>query len=138
MCHNWYLVALVCQILTFFCLFVPSSLLQNLCHILYDAFRPLIIHMNHMETLTELCSILKVRMHRNNILLYIFTVRTDLAVFLLPQPKPLQCMSQKFSLNGLTWRLKVICPERRTLRRGIIGSSSQTQLKWLANLVWTV
>ena len=52
-----------------------STLLENFCTILYDAFRPLIIHMNHMETLTELCSILKVnnrwnKHHHNNIHLY--------------------------------------------------------------------
>ncbi|XP_046853016.1 conserved oligomeric Golgi complex subunit 3-like [Xenia sp. Carnegie-2017] len=49
----------------------PSSelhtLLENFCTILYDAFRPLIIHMNHMETLTELCSILKVEMLEDHV-----------------------------------------------------------------------
>ena len=37
-----------------------SSLLEILCSTLYDSLRPVIIHMNHMETLTELCTILKV------------------------------------------------------------------------------
>ena len=41
-------------------LFPLSSLLEILCSVLYDSLRPVIIHMNHMETLTELCSILKV------------------------------------------------------------------------------
>ncbi|CAB3989375.1 conserved oligomeric Golgi complex subunit 3-like [Paramuricea clavata] len=43
------------------------TLLENFCTILYDAFRPLIIHMNHMETLTELCSILKVEMLEDHV-----------------------------------------------------------------------
>ncbi|CAH1781599.1 unnamed protein product [Owenia fusiformis] len=44
----------------------PTSLLdemlEKLCNILYDVFRPLIIHINHLETLSELCSILKIEM----------------------------------------------------------------------------
>lgn len=39
-----------------------SSLLEILCSTLYDSLRPVIIHMNHMETLTELCTILKVHL----------------------------------------------------------------------------
>ena len=38
-----------------------SQTLESLCTNLYDALRPLIIHINHLETLAELCSILKVR-----------------------------------------------------------------------------
>ena len=37
-----------------------STLMENLCGILYETFRPLIIQMTHMETLAELCNILKV------------------------------------------------------------------------------
>uniref|UniRef100_A0A2K6GK46 Conserved oligomeric Golgi complex subunit 3 n=1 Tax=Propithecus coquereli TaxID=379532 RepID=A0A2K6GK46_PROCO len=39
----------------------PSSdeLLEKLCVSLYDVFRPLIIHVIHLETLSELCGILK-------------------------------------------------------------------------------
>ena len=37
-----------------------SQTLESLCTNLYDALRPLIIHINHLETLAELCSILKV------------------------------------------------------------------------------
>ncbi|XP_074649305.1 conserved oligomeric Golgi complex subunit 3-like [Tubulanus polymorphus] len=39
-----------------------DHMLQRLCTLLYDVFRPLIIHINHLETLSELCSILKVEM----------------------------------------------------------------------------
>lgn len=42
------------------CCILFSSLLEILCSVLYDSLRPVIIHMNHMETLTELCTILKV------------------------------------------------------------------------------
>jgi len=44
-----------------------SQTLESLCTNLYDALRPLIIHINHLETLAELCSILKVcsYLHRN-------------------------------------------------------------------------
>ncbi|KAK2152577.1 hypothetical protein LSH36_325g04065 [Paralvinella palmiformis] len=44
----------------------PTSLLDStleaLCTSLYDVLRPLIIHINHLETLAELCSILKIEM----------------------------------------------------------------------------
>lgn len=36
--------------------------LEALCTLLYDVYRPFIIHINHLETLAELCSILKVEM----------------------------------------------------------------------------
>ncbi|XP_032888764.1 conserved oligomeric Golgi complex subunit 3 [Amblyraja radiata] len=36
-----------------------DELLVKLCILWYDVFRPLIIHVNHLETLSELCGILK-------------------------------------------------------------------------------
>ncbi|XP_032237953.2 conserved oligomeric Golgi complex subunit 3 [Nematostella vectensis] len=39
-----------------------DTLLEGLCNSLYDCLRPVIIHMNHMETLAQLCTILKVEM----------------------------------------------------------------------------
>ncbi|KAK3602139.1 hypothetical protein CHS0354_036880 [Potamilus streckersoni] len=39
-----------------------DEMLEKLCTHLYDVFRPLIIHINHLETLAELCSILKLEM----------------------------------------------------------------------------
>ncbi|KAL5004833.1 hypothetical protein ScPMuIL_018289 [Solemya velum] len=39
-----------------------DHMLEGLCNNLYDVFRPLIIHINHLETLAELCSILKIEM----------------------------------------------------------------------------
>jgi len=36
-----------------------DELLEKLCVSLYDVFRPLIIHVIHLETLSELCGILK-------------------------------------------------------------------------------
>ncbi|XP_058965587.2 conserved oligomeric Golgi complex subunit 3 [Pocillopora verrucosa] len=44
-----------------------DSLLEILCSTLYDSLRPVIIHMNHMETLTELCTILKVEMIEDHV-----------------------------------------------------------------------
>jgi conserved oligomeric Golgi complex subunit 3 len=45
---------------------VPSSQLtsymEGLCTILYDTIRPFIVHINHLETLAEICSILRVEM----------------------------------------------------------------------------
>ncbi|XP_055839403.1 conserved oligomeric Golgi complex subunit 3 [Episyrphus balteatus] len=45
---------------------VPSdqliSYLEGLCTILYDTMRPMIIHVNHLETLAEICSILRIEM----------------------------------------------------------------------------
>jgi len=44
-----------------------DTLMDNLCGILYEAYRPLIIHMTHMETLAELCNILKVEMLEDHV-----------------------------------------------------------------------
>lgn len=38
------------------------SYMEGLCTILYDNIRPFIIHINHLETLAEICSILRVEM----------------------------------------------------------------------------
>ena len=37
-----------------------SGLLESLCYSLYDTLRPVIIHINHLEALADLCSIFKV------------------------------------------------------------------------------
>ncbi|XP_033099795.1 conserved oligomeric Golgi complex subunit 3-like [Anneissia japonica] len=42
-------------------------LLESLCSSLYDVLRPLIIHINHLETLAELCSILKIEMLQDHV-----------------------------------------------------------------------
>ena len=42
-------------------------MLEHLCMSLYDVFRPFIIHVNHLETLAELCSILKVEMMEEHV-----------------------------------------------------------------------
>lgn len=39
-----------------------SDYLDQLCLVLYDLLRPHIIHSNHLETLSELCFILRVEM----------------------------------------------------------------------------
>jgi hypothetical protein len=39
-----------------------STYMDGLCTILYDSIRPFIIHINHLETLAEICSILRVEM----------------------------------------------------------------------------
>lgn len=36
--------------------------MEGLCTILYDTLRPYIIHINHLETLAEICSILRIEM----------------------------------------------------------------------------
>ncbi|KAH8351893.1 hypothetical protein KR084_000440 [Drosophila pseudotakahashii] len=36
--------------------------LEGLCTLLYDTMRPFIIHINHLETLAEICSILRIEM----------------------------------------------------------------------------
>ena len=36
--------------------------MEGLCTILYDTLRPYIIRIDHLETLAEICSILKVEM----------------------------------------------------------------------------
>ncbi|XP_071951133.1 conserved oligomeric Golgi complex subunit 3-like [Antedon mediterranea] len=42
-------------------------LLESLSSNLYDVLRPLIIHINHLETLAELCSILKIEMLQDHV-----------------------------------------------------------------------
>ncbi|XP_077988329.1 conserved oligomeric Golgi complex subunit 3-like [Glandiceps talaboti] len=42
-------------------------LLERLCNNLYDVLRPLIIHINHLETLAELCTILKTEMLEDHV-----------------------------------------------------------------------
>lgn len=42
-------------------------MLLRLCQCLYDAIRPLIIHINHIEILGEMCEILKYEFSQENI-----------------------------------------------------------------------
>ncbi|XP_068602288.1 conserved oligomeric Golgi complex subunit 3 [Brachionichthys hirsutus] len=53
----------------FFCKPSPKldELLEKLCVSLYDVLRPLIIHIIHLETLSELCSILKNEMLEDHV-----------------------------------------------------------------------
>ncbi|XP_077436010.1 conserved oligomeric Golgi complex subunit 3 isoform X2 [Vanacampus margaritifer] len=44
-----------------------DELLEKLCLSLYDVLRPLIIHIIHLETLSELCSILKTEMLEDHV-----------------------------------------------------------------------
>lgn len=44
-----------------------DSMLERMCTSLYDVFRPLIIHIQHLETLAELCSILKIEMMEEHV-----------------------------------------------------------------------
>lgn len=48
----------------FFSKFSPSltAYLEGLCTSLYDTLRPFIIHINHLETLAEICCILRIEM----------------------------------------------------------------------------
>lgn len=39
---------------------VFTNFIESMCSILYDTMRPLVIHMKHMETLAEFCSILRI------------------------------------------------------------------------------
>ncbi|XP_022087992.1 conserved oligomeric Golgi complex subunit 3-like isoform X2 [Acanthaster planci] len=45
-----------------------DTMLEGLCMSLYDVLRPLIIHINHLETLAELCSILQIEMLQDHVL----------------------------------------------------------------------
>lgn len=48
--------------------FLPhSELLEKLCLSLYDVLRPMIIHVIHLETLSELCGILKNEMLEDHV-----------------------------------------------------------------------
>ncbi|KAK7603161.1 hypothetical protein V9T40_003160 [Parthenolecanium corni] len=44
-----------------------SEFLESTCSILYDTMRPLIIHIKHMETLAEFCSILRVEIVQDHV-----------------------------------------------------------------------
>nr|KAG5697557.1 hypothetical protein BaRGS_019778 [Batillaria attramentaria] len=45
----------------------PDAMLERLCTHLYDVLRPLIIHIQHLETLAELCGILKIEMMEEHV-----------------------------------------------------------------------
>lgn len=47
--------------------FLHSELLEKLCLSLYDVLRPMIIHVIHLETLSELCGILKNEMLEDHV-----------------------------------------------------------------------
>lgn len=49
------------------CFIFDSELLEKLCLSLYDVLRPLIIHVVHLETLSELCGILKNEMLEDHV-----------------------------------------------------------------------
>ena len=58
-----------------------SEFMENLCNPLYDTLRPLIIKIQHLETLAELCTILRIEMleeqavtNREFILFFISTI----------------------------------------------------------------
>ncbi|KAK0059752.1 conserved oligomeric Golgi complex subunit 3-like isoform X1 [Biomphalaria pfeifferi] len=44
-----------------------DAMLERICNNLYDVFRPLLIHINHLETLSELCSIIKIEMMEEHV-----------------------------------------------------------------------
>ncbi|XKL61877.1 hypothetical protein PGB90_001710 [Kerria lacca] len=44
-----------------------SDFLESMCSVLYDTMRPLVIHMKHMETLAEFCSILRVEILQDHV-----------------------------------------------------------------------
>ncbi|XP_069704565.1 conserved oligomeric Golgi complex subunit 3 [Periplaneta americana] len=44
-----------------------ASYLEGLCTTLYDVLRPFIIHINHLETLAEVCSILRLEMLEDHV-----------------------------------------------------------------------
>ena len=78
-----------------------SALLESLCYSLYDMLRPVIIHINHMETLAEVCSILKVCVRRG-----VHTLTTSHShTITIVQPTPLSpyilTTSQLYSLTCL-------------------------------------
>ena len=55
------------SVLVCFIFFVHSELLEKLCLSLYDVLRPMIIHVIHLETLSELCGILKNEMLEDHV-----------------------------------------------------------------------
>lgn len=54
-----------CYLLQFFSLF--RKYLESICMCLYDKLRPMVIHMNYLETLAELCSILRVEILQEHV-----------------------------------------------------------------------
>lgn len=85
------------------CFISYSELLEKLCLSLYDVLRPLIIHIIHLETLSELCSILKNEMledhvQNNGVLEAFFPLSFSLVSLL----------SSETSVTIITWKCSAL------------------------------
>jgi hypothetical protein len=59
---HFYIIFILLLYTVYIFLFCSRSYLEGLCTTLYDVLRPFIIHINHLETLAEVCSILRLEM----------------------------------------------------------------------------
>ena len=110
-----------------------SLYLDQLCAVLYDLLRPHIVHSNHMETLAELCYILRVEMieeqvnnSRKTLQMFLFSKMQLFSLFLFDSRRTRLVLSSRFSIAvGRAGATRVPRPHLRAKRHPRLQARSR-------------